>query len=282
MSLSDYKAALGPKVDGSWHLHDLLHDKKLDFFVMLSSLTGILGSPSQSNYTAGGSFQDALAAHRVRQGLPAVSIDLSLVDHVGYAADHGGVAERLSKLGFRVLSADNVLEAVGRAIASPWQGQLLVGIDRDPGSHWNEDATLGRDNRFALLRPTEVAESTANSAARRGEATAAKGATRCDLGTKVREASTLDAAANIVTEVICQKVKDIFALQEDDDVDVRQPLTRYGVDSLVVVEIRNMLALEAGAELSVFDVMQSPSISRLGSMVAAKSSYLDSRLIGPQ
>lgn len=86
MSIADYKAAVQPKVEGSWHLHDSLGDTTLDFFVMMLPLTGILGNTNQSNCTAGGTFQDTLATDRIRNGLLGVSIDLSLADSVGYAA----------------------------------------------------------------------------------------------------------------------------------------------------------------------------------------------------
>ena len=37
---------------GSWNLHELM-PRDLDFFIMLSSLAGILGNRGQSNYRAG-------------------------------------------------------------------------------------------------------------------------------------------------------------------------------------------------------------------------------------
>lgn len=270
MSVTDYEAAAQPKVDGSWHLHDLMGDTTLDFFIMISSLTGIIGNASQSNYTAGGAFQDALAIHRVRRGLPGVSIDLSLVASMAYAAEHDGVAERLNRAGYRTLSEEDVLEAVERAVASPFQGQLLVGINTDAGSHWDEATTVGRDRRFSLLRPGELTGTAVDGTGHSGEEAAGS-----KLAAAISEAATLEVAGRVIGDAICNKIKSIFSLPQEEMIDVREPLTRYGVDSLVVVEIRNMLALEAGAEMSVFDMMQSASISILGSMVATKSSHFD-------
>jgi len=50
---------------------------------MLSSIAGITGNPSQSNYAAGNTFKDALAHHRIPQGLPALGIDGGIVTLVG-------------------------------------------------------------------------------------------------------------------------------------------------------------------------------------------------------
>ena len=85
MSYSSFQTAVQPKVQGSWNLHELL-PADLDFFVMLSSATGILGNRSQGNYAAGNTYPDMLARHRRSLGMRASTIDLGTVLSVGYAA----------------------------------------------------------------------------------------------------------------------------------------------------------------------------------------------------
>ncbi|RMJ22961.1 polyketide synthase [Aspergillus sp. HF37] len=111
MSVEDYTAAIRPKVRGTWNLHQVLSDMGLDHFVMLSSLAGITGNVSQANYSAGGTFQDAITRHRSARGLPAVSIDLGMVKEVGYVAETDGVATRLERMGFQALEEGDVLGA---------------------------------------------------------------------------------------------------------------------------------------------------------------------------
>ena len=52
MSFEDWIMTVNPKVQASWNLHTVL-PKGLDFFVMISSISGILGHVSQVNYGAG-------------------------------------------------------------------------------------------------------------------------------------------------------------------------------------------------------------------------------------
>lgn len=60
---------------------------------------------SQANYTAGGTFQDAIARRRAARGLPCITVDLGMVDGVGYVAENKAcVAERLIASGHRQLA----------------------------------------------------------------------------------------------------------------------------------------------------------------------------------
>ncbi|KAI9879283.1 MAG: hypothetical protein M1830_009013 [Pleopsidium flavum] len=263
MTLEDYYVAIRPKVQGSWNLHLQLSSHELDFFVMLSSLAGIVGYASQCNYSAGGTFQDALARYRTARGLPGVAIDLGVVKSVGYVAENDGTADRLKKSGHMVLSEDDVLGAVESAITSPPSTQIMFGLNSGPGRHW-EESPMARDLRFSSLRYRQSAQYTA-SVSKAGST---------DLGSKIAAASSFDEAVEVIVKGITKKLMDIFMVAEEE-VTPSKALSDYGVDSLVAVELRNMLALRAGSEISIFDIMQSRSITALSAMVASKSSHID-------
>lgn len=85
MSYDQWKNTVHSKVPSSWNLHKLL--PKLDFFILLSSVSGIIGNTGQANYAAGCTFQDSLAQYRTYHGQKAISIDLGPMSTVGVVAE---------------------------------------------------------------------------------------------------------------------------------------------------------------------------------------------------
>lgn len=66
MSEIEYQDALSCKVQGSWNLHNMAIELRqdLDFFIILSSISGIHGNKGQANYASANSFLDAFASYR--------------------------------------------------------------------------------------------------------------------------------------------------------------------------------------------------------------------------
>ncbi|RYO76667.1 hypothetical protein DL766_009827 [Monosporascus sp. MC13-8B] len=58
MTLSEFQDVIKPKVQGTKYLADAFTTESLDFFVLLSSLAGVLGAPSQASYAASSTFQN--------------------------------------------------------------------------------------------------------------------------------------------------------------------------------------------------------------------------------
>jgi len=84
MSLEQMAQVLKPKIDGSNHLAEVFCDDKLDFFVMFSSLSAVVGNPGQSNYAAANAYMQSLAKQRRKRGLAASTFDIGRVVGIGY------------------------------------------------------------------------------------------------------------------------------------------------------------------------------------------------------
>ena len=83
VSFDQLNAVLRPKVLGTLFLDRIFHDQHLEFFILTSSITGVLGSPGQANYAAANTFMCGLAAQRRKRGLAATAINLGAIVGVG-------------------------------------------------------------------------------------------------------------------------------------------------------------------------------------------------------
>ena len=265
MTPDQWNGAIRPKVHGSWNLHERLHSKEVDFFVMLSSLSGIVGLASQCNYAAGNAYQDALAKHRLHEGMHAAAIDIGVVQAVGVVAENDKLAAGLKRAGYKALTEDQVLQVIESAITTSPRDPMLIGLE---GADWIASG-LERDQRFTPLKVREVL---------RNQLAGGKAGGPGELSGLIASASTFDEAIEAVVTGITKQLMDIFMMDESE-IDPAKSLTAYGVDSLSAVELRNMLALRAGAEISIFDIMQATSITGLATVVAAGSSHVDASLV---
>lgn len=86
-SLERLRAVLRPKVDGTRALEAALADDALDFFVVYSSVSAVMGLPGQADYAAANAFLDAWAEEARRRGVPATAVGWPAWREVGMAVE---------------------------------------------------------------------------------------------------------------------------------------------------------------------------------------------------
>jgi acyl transferase domain-containing protein/NADPH:quinone reductase-like Zn-dependent oxidoreductase/SAM-dependent methyltransferase/acyl carrier protein len=111
-----FRAVMAPKMAGTWNLHVLTRGQPIDFFVMYSSASSLLGSPGQGNYAAANAFLDAVAHYRRREGLPALSINWGPWADVGLAAAQTNRGERLAFGGVGSIDPARGMAILGRLL----------------------------------------------------------------------------------------------------------------------------------------------------------------------
>lgn len=287
MTWAQWRTPLAAKYAGTRHLAAAWENDdaaaaaaadNLDFFVVLSSVTGLVGSHGQANYTAASTFQDALARHRAARGRPAVSVALGAVLGAGYVARNAGVADRAARAGWRVHDVREVLRLVELGIRHPRAGEVLAGVA--PWTETDNEASITaigttttpawrRERRFAALprRPTGE-NGTAASRAAGSDPNDDDGGASLSEGLRA-PTTTAEARLEMLTAALRRRLADMFVLAPEA-VDAGQPLAALGVDSLVAVELRNWLAATVVPSATIFDVTQSRSLGALAEKMAAK------------
>ncbi|KAL1638494.1 Highly reducing polyketide synthase alt5 [Neofusicoccum ribis] len=236
MTAADFRATVGPKVHGTWNLHAML-PADLDFFVMLSSLAGVMGHRGQGNYGAGNVFQDYFASHRRARGQRAMTIDIGYLLSVGFVAEHDEYVDHVKSMGLKVMHTSDLHGLLATAMdrsSSPHPPQIMCGL---PANEHSDAWYWIADGKFAAL------------------------AARC--GDEEGEAVAL------VTRAVVERLAKLMMVPVAD-VDAGRPLSAYGVDSLVAVEVRNWIAREVGVEVSVFEIMANVPMGALAAEVVGR------------
>ncbi|WP_394845468.1 type I polyketide synthase [Pendulispora brunnea] len=121
------RAAMAPKIDGAWNLHELTRGRELDLFVLFSSVGAILGAPGQANYAAGNAFLGALAHHRRQLGLAATAVDFGPWAGAGQASTVHRARWDAHRL--RPMPAADALRVLGHLLGAQAPQVAVASID---------------------------------------------------------------------------------------------------------------------------------------------------------
>ncbi|CAK49166.1 uncharacterized protein An03g05140 [Aspergillus niger] len=261
-----WKETTAPKVQGSWYLHELL-PRGMDFFVLMSSVSGIMGVVSDSGYAAGNTFEDGLARYRVGLGEKAVSLDLGLFLTAGYLKENPESREQF--LANTVL--DEIQESHLHALLDTYcdstqgpismqESQVVVGITPSRQKLETRKAEWLDRPLFRHLSLTD------------GRTEGRGSSEDSNLAALFAGASSTEEAAAIAMRATREKLS-IMMSTPVDEIDTDKPFHQYGVDSLAGVELRNWFARELRADLAMFDILGGASLASVVTLAVGKSEY---------
>jgi NADPH:quinone reductase-like Zn-dependent oxidoreductase/acyl transferase domain-containing protein/acyl carrier protein len=245
-----FRVAMAPKVEGSWNLHQLTLDQPLDFFVLFSAGASVLGSPGQGNYAAGCAFQDALAHHRQRLGLPALSINWGPWSDVGLAATRGSRDHPAVRWSGSI-TPEQGLVALGRLLAAR-TAQIAV----LPFNHAQWRSAVSESVELPTLLRSFADEWSRDTSARASK--------------PVREqilAAEQSQRRALLEDHLKSQLAAVLRLAAPR-IDSHVPLQSLGLDSLMALEWRNRLEESLGVSLSPTLAWTYPTVHELVSHLA--------------
>lgn len=267
MDYDRWRKAFEPKAVGSNNLHQQL-PKDMDFFLFLSSSSGIIGNRGQANYSAGNCFQDALARHRSALGMHSVSIDLGLVLGAGMVAENESLLDAMKASGFIGIRIQDALIILDRAMAPagsetglniPAQIVTTVGTGGLTIQNQPSDPFWTRTALFRYLNQVDAPPHGLNSTARH--------AAGQDLRSAVRAAATAEEASQAVCTALIATVARRKGMVSDD-FDRHQSLGSYGIDSLDSIFALSWIARETGVTVQT---VEGVTIAELSQNVARRT-----------
>ncbi|KAI1128529.1 hypothetical protein F5Y10DRAFT_265029 [Nemania abortiva] len=287
MTMDEWNEATSPKIQGTWNLHNVLQAQgvDLDFFVLFSSLSGIIGQVGQANYAAANTFLDAFVRYRTNLGLRCAAIDVGAMEGVGYLSENEDLLKKMQGMGWRSVTEEEFLEALDATIrnfstsnegtasqpSSPrtetlsHKGNMLLGVvpAASPGDT-NSSARLRKDIRMAIYHNTNQHSSGEGDRDDGGDDTL-----RAFLTAAKRDPASFrqpEAAKALAREI----GKKLFALllKPEQEPDISRELAELGLDSMIAVEMRAWWKLELGLTISVLEMLAMGTLLALGEKAA--------------
>ncbi|MFI7195819.1 SDR family NAD(P)-dependent oxidoreductase [Nocardia nova] len=245
------EAVLRPKVDGAWHLHEQIGTRELRFFMLFSSVSGLLGGPGQANYAAANAFLDALARYRRARGLCATAIAWGPWAETGMAAQRTAAPRGPSGAALPTDRALAILDAT-----------LSLDTAAVVGCRWDSAS-------FDSAVPAVLTELVRTP---RSVGAAERAARPAELRTLLREMTPPQQVGHLLA-VIRQQAAVVLGHADSDAIDPRSAFADLGFDSLSAVQFRNALAAATGSTLSAGLVFDHPT-------PVALAEFLRTTLIG--
>ena len=258
MNVEDFHEALRSKVYGTWNLHKsaLEQNLSLDFFTMLSSISGVVGQKSQANYAAANVFLDSFSAYRNRLGLPACSIDLGVIEDVGYISEREALVKRLDSSVWTGINEGLLHKILCFSIfqqTAPINPesvqQMITGIPvpQIEGSYLLQDA------RFTGL----CSNSSQSCGLENEDISGDTRALLVMLKANPDSSTVLTAAIGLVNGHFMK------SLGLSEPIEAAKALSGYGIDSLAAVDFRNWVRTELGADITSLEILNAKSLSSL-------------------
>jgi acyl carrier protein len=240
-------AVLRPKMVGGWLLHRMLRAYPLDFFIVFSSAGSLMGQPGQGNYAAANAFLDALAHHRRADGLPALSINWGAWAELGFAETEGGksLTRRLALLGIRSMPPKRALEVMDRLLREDATQVVALPVNWRKYHEFypagTEPPLLSDLANEEAAGPSQIAPS----------------------GEKRRAILEADPAerAQLIQSYVNEQVARVLGLSPSQ-LDIQQPLTNLGLDSLMAVELKNRISADLGVDVPMVKFLQGFSVAQ--------------------
>ncbi|MGB6831535.1 MAG: SDR family NAD(P)-dependent oxidoreductase [Terracidiphilus sp.] len=255
LTREQFETVFRPKVEGAIHLHRATRNIVLDFFVLFSSASSLLGSPGQGNYAAANACLDALAHSRRADDLATLSVNWGPWLNAGMTASVSArQRSQWESSGVHLIPASDGVRMLGHLLRSGQTEAAVLPVD------WPLFLSRVADGRvpslLAMFASSQTAAPSTSSRARLLEADAA-------------------ARPALLLEEIRARIAAVLALGSADEVDPDIRLFALGLDSIMALELKMHFEREFGLHLPATLIFDYPTPRLL-------SNYLFTELFGAE
>lgn len=284
MSSESWHKSIGPKIQGSWNLYNAIRGRQdhLEFFLLTSSISGSVGTATESNYCAANGFLDAFACYLRSVGIPAIAIGLGMISEVGYLHEHPEIETLLLRKGLHAISEDELLQICDIALAATASsklypgscsfsdGHLLTGLEAQGLQSIRNRGFEGSSHVLDDPRASIMAGALSSDHSNDTE-NLAEHSSRLPEQIVAALSSGDMAEATLLQNVqvlVAQKTCNLLLLQAQD-LEAQTQLSRFGMDSMLAAELRQFIYHTFEVDISFLTLLaKSTSIASLAELIA--------------
>ena len=243
-----------PKVDGTLVLERLAESGGMDFLVLFSSTTALLGASGMAHYAAANLFLDATAERARAQGRPVLSINWGTWDAMRLASAQS--QQDFRQAGLEPMPGATALDALSRLLAGGAARGVIASVD------WHQLKAVHEARRpRPFLRHLGNKPVTAPTAAGRKDDAATSA-----LVQRVA-AAPASLRHDVLIDFVQREVAAVLALEDQGPISLAAGLFDLGMDSLMAVELKRRLEHGVGQPLPSTLTFNYPNIGALATFI---------------
>jgi acyl transferase domain-containing protein/NADPH:quinone reductase-like Zn-dependent oxidoreductase/SAM-dependent methyltransferase/acyl carrier protein len=248
------ESVMAPKLDGALGLDRATRCDPVELFLLYSSATTVMGAPGQGSYVAANMALEAIARRRKAEGLPALAIAWGPIGDVGYLARQDAARDALMRrLATAPMAAREALDSLPLLLGS---GEPVVAF-----------APVRWDAAYQFLPILKNA--TFQDVVTGGTEIGA-----VDIRERIHSLPPDEAKAFIIGLLIEEAARVMsFA---PDRIDPQRPLSEFGMDSLMAVELRLALETRLGIDVPLVSLSDNTSLSTIATRMVRNLSKAES------
>ena len=240
----------------------VLKKQPLDFFLMLSSLVSILGHLSQANYGAGNAFMDGIANTAEMSGTHFIALNPGPIGDAGMLKKTPRVKKILLRQGYIMLKVKELLAAVEYAMSPEARRdqcrQVILGFDYQYFTESGNEHALKNPMFCHLSRSRDSCETSRNDTVVES------------IECAISAAEGVEQVETIILKSVATKISTLVAVGYED-IDIQKRPIEFGLDSLVVIELKNWIAQTFQAKLQPHEISDAANIIALATLIALRS-----------
>ncbi|KEY72789.1 hypothetical protein S7711_09508 [Stachybotrys chartarum IBT 7711] len=262
MTYDDFVPVAKAKIDGTLSLYHAFGSSNLDFFIMLSSIAGVVGSSGRANYNAGNVVQDLIAQHERGGRCHFMSLDIGWVEDSHLTVDSETRENAVHRAGMKPIGPESLSRFFDYSLAASesdnYMSQAVIGID--PARLVKSVAQNGtiRSPMCCHVLPSPGNDEPLPAPAAQSFA-------------QVAVNGDHDSIVDFIASSMSKRLPQLISIDPATIDRGRTSLLSQGLDSLVAIELRNWIARDFEAPLQSSEILIDQPAYALAEKVASRS-----------